>query len=360
MRYILYTLSMALLMSCLQENDLNRPLTSITPQNIADGITISNPEAEHMNALNLNEIYEAVHADDNLWSIRSLLVFRNNKLVSEAYFKDDKDITTKHLIWSSTKQVMGVLTGIAVDKGLIESIDDPISKYLPEELANHPDKANITIRNLITMQSGIGFENDGLGGQSDQVLRQQPDNLLEFILNLPMIAEPGTVFHYNDGDPQLMACILQKIAGRPTDEWADEVLFSKAGISNYNWVRYKDGFTFGGFGIETTPRELGKFGFVIANNGYYNNQQIVSTSWLSEMLSPQVESNMDSEFGFYWWMMQQDGIFFTWGHGGQFVFIVPEKDLVVVVTAIPNTQGDYQIHANEVLPYVHQIMETCK
>lgn len=359
MNKFLYLIPLVFFMSCLQEENINQPLTSITPKEINDGLVISNPEAENMDVAALNAVYQQLHQDENMWPIRSLLVFRNDKLVAETYFKDDNDITTQHLIWSSTKQVMGVLTGIAVDMGLIESIDDPISKYMPDALANHPDKANITIRNLITMQSGIGFENDGVAGQTDKLLRQLPDDILEFILDLPMIEIPGTVFHYNDGDPQLMSCVIQKITGKPTDEWADEVLFSKIGVSNYNWVRYKDGFSFGGFGIKTTPRELAKFAFVVANKGQYNNQQIVSNDWLEKMLSPQVESGMEGDFGFYWWMIQEDGIYFTWGHGGQFAFIVPKKNLVVVITSIPNTQGMYQIQADEALPYVRKIMDAC-
>ena len=359
MKKLLYILPLVLFISCLQEESINQGLTSISPKDINDGWVISNPESEGMGNEALNEIYQQIHRDEDLWSIRSLLVFRNNKLVTEAYFKDDNDITTKHLIWSSTKQVMGVLTGIAVDKGLIESIDDPISKYLPEA-NDYADKANITIRNLITMKSGIGFDNDGLGGQTDLILRQLPENILEFILELPMIAEPGTVFNYNDGDPQLMACIIQKITGKPTDEWADEVLFSKIGFNNYNWVRYKDNYTFGGFGLETTPRELSKFAMLVLNNGFHSNQQIVTRSWLENMLTVHATSNFGYDFGFFWWMVPNRKIYISWGHGGQLAFIIPEKDLLVVLTSIPNTQGEYQIHADEVMPYIDDIINCCE
>ena len=135
--------------------------------------------------------------------------------MAEAYLKDADDITSRHLIWSCTKQVMGILTGIAVDQEIISSIEDPISDYLPEVLTDYPEKSAITIEHLITMQSGNDYNNDGVGGETDKVLRQIPDNITEFVLSRPMINEPGTVFNYNDGDPQLMSAILQRATGSP-------------------------------------------------------------------------------------------------------------------------------------------------
>ena len=84
----------------------------------------------------------------------------------------------------------------------------------------------------------------------------------------------------------LYLAIIQNATGKPTDLWADEVFFSKIGVRNYNWVRYKDGTTLGGFGIETTPRELGKIALCVANHGIYNNQQIVPAEWITEMTAP--------------------------------------------------------------------------
>ncbi len=86
---------------------------------------------------------------------------------------------------------------------MIGTIEDPISDYFDVELTDHPDKGHITIRNMITMQSGIDYENDGVGGESDKILRQIPDNSVDFVLSLPLIADQGTTFHYNDGNPHL-------------------------------------------------------------------------------------------------------------------------------------------------------------
>ncbi len=353
-----YSILISLFISgCLKDDGVNQPFVTYEPRTLGDGLSISTPTNENMDAIALNEIYNEVSVDKNLWSLRSLLVFRNDKLVSEAYLKSAEDITEKHLVWSFTKQVMGILFGIAIENGLIKDIQDPISDYFDTELSNHPDKNAITIRNLMTMQSGIDYNNDGVGGETDKMLRQIPDNSVDFILDRPLNATPGTKFHYNDGNPHLMSALIQKMAGKATDVWADEVLFSKIGMTNYNWLRYKDGITLGGYGIETTPREMAKIALLVSNNGVYNGHQVISSNWINEMVSPQVKiEDSPYSFGYYWWVDKSREIQFMWGHGGQFAFIVPSKKLIVLMTSIPNTQGDYQLDANDALQVVERIM----
>lgn len=342
---------------CLRDDPINQPFRSMAPLETGDGLTLSSPSSENMDSTALVDIYRDVHSDPNLWSLRSLLVFRNGKLVSEAYFKDDQDRTTRHLIWSCTKQVVGILTGMAMDHGLISGLDDPISDYFDTELNGHADKAGITIRNLITMQSGIDYSNDGVMGETDKMLRQIPDNSVDFILARPIDAEQGTRFHYNDGNPHLMSAILQKVTGKPADVWAEEVLFSKIELTNYNWPRYKDGITLGGFGIETTPRELSKIALCVADSGRWKGRQVIGADWIREMITPRVDAgDPDYSFGYFWWIDTAREISFMWGHGGQFAFIVPREKLVVVFSSIPNTQGDYEIKAPEVLPVVDRII----
>jgi len=345
--------------SCLVNDPLNLAFRSFQPVDISDGLSISNASVEGIDSSALEDIFRDVYSDKDLWSLRSLLVFRNGKLVAESYLKDKNDITNRHLVWSCTKQVLGTLTGIAVEKGIINSIQDSISAYLSEELKKHPEKNNITIRHLLTMQSGIDYENAGTEGQTDKLLRQIPSNSIEFILSRPMVNDPGEEFYYKDGDPHLLSAIIQKSTGKATDLWADEFFFSKIGVSNYNWVRYKDGVTFGGFGIETSPRELSKIALCVADSGKWQGEQIVSAEWIDQMTKPQVDTDLDYDFGYYWWIDVEREIHFMWGHGGQFAFIIPQKNLVVVMTSIPNTQADHEINADEALEYVDRIIDIC-
>jgi len=351
----LVTLSLCLLNGCLKDDALNLPFISYQPKNINDGLILSTPSDEDVNAELLNDLYNDIYNDENLWSLRSLLVFRNGNLIAEAYLKDETDITQRHIIWSCTKQVMGVITGIAKDKGLIADVNNPISDYFDSEIQNHQDKADLTIMNLLIMKSGIDYSNEV---QTDELLRQIPDNSVEFVLNRPISTPQGTVFHYNDGNPHLLSALIQKIAGKPIDEFADEWLFSKIEMTNYNWVRYKDGVSFGGFGIETTPRELSKIALCVADSGKWKGQQIISSDWIDDMTSVQTQiANFEYSFGYFWWIDETRNIKFMWGAGGQFAFIALDKNLVVVMTSFPNTKGEYEIQADEALSIVDRIID---
>jgi CubicO group peptidase (beta-lactamase class C family) len=331
-----------ILTSCLKENPLKLPFETYVPQEINDGWELSTPAQEGINEAELEKIYRYYHESKDLWQVRSLLVFRNNKLVAESYTKNPKEITQTVPMWSCTKQVTGLLTGIAIEQGIIEDINDNIQKYLPEEIARYPDKAAITIQNLLQMESGIAFENSGFNGESNQLLREVHSNSLEFILGLPVFHLPGEYFHYNDADPQIISAILQRRTGKTMRNWAKEVLFSKINFQNYTWVTYKDGITMGAFGISSTPREMAKFGHLVLNKGYWNGEQVLNSKWIEEMISAKVPvektGSWGKSFGYQWWVDEGRELFFMAGKGGQYVFIKPSKNLVIVTTADPNDE----------------------
>lgn len=341
---ILIFCAIILMSGCLREDELKTPFATYVPQNINDGWALSDPVAENIDPSRLTLVYRDVHGDENMWQIRSLLVIRNGKLVAESYTKDQNDITTPRAIWSCTKQVVGILTGIALEQGYIHNINDPISIYLTDAASKHPDKGAITISNLLSMRSGIGFENDGGNGQTEQLLRGKPANSVNFIMELPMKNATGGKFHYNDGDPHLISAIIQSQTGKPLKDWAKEVLFSRLGIKNYDWVNYRDGVTFGGFGINITPREMAKIAQCVLNEGELNGVRVVSPEWISEITNVTEQNGFEGkQFGYQWWIDSSRGINFMWGHGGQFFFIHPGKQLIVAMTAEPNTQGGFQL-----------------
>jgi len=358
-KHLLLLLLCAVCVSCLKEELNTNPYKTTTPFDLNDGTETTSLTRAGIDSTALAAVYNEVDNAEELYPIRSLLVYRGNKLASEAYFQDATDIENQRIIWSCTKQFVGVLVGMALEKGLIEDINDPISKYLADEIKEYPDKADIRIVDLLNMRSGIGFSNDGVSGNTDKILREQPDDITKYILSQPMKYEPGTHFNYNDGDPQLLSAIIQKAAGKPLDEWADEVLFRKIGFENYTWVRYRDNVSLGGFGLKTSPRELGKFGNLVANYGKHNDIPIVDSLWIAKMWEPQIHGFEDFSFGYQWWFNTKHNWSIAWGHGGQFIFIIPEKDLVVVVTSIHNTQGNHQIIADEMIPYLNKITSAC-
>ena len=352
---ILIILLPFVLASCLKDGPMKIPFQTYSPHNLADGWEIAEPAETGIDEEALKEVYKYVHEDDNLWQIRSLLVFRNNKLVAESYMKDPDNRTTPRAIWSCTKQVMGILTGIAVDKGLI-SVSDKISVYLPQ-ISQYPEKKEITIENLLMMKSGIGFENDGHDGGPAVMAREEVSSSIDYIFGLKMHATPGTVFNYNDGDPHVLSAVLQEVTGKTTRDWAQEVLFDKIGITRLEWLNYKDGITFGGYGIKTTPRELGKFGQLMLNDGMWGYERVVSSEWIADMTSPLVSNQtlvLDS-FGYMWWKDTQRGITCMAGRGGQFVFINRDKNLLVVMTSETNTSGDFNLPVFEALSIFDRI-----
>jgi CubicO group peptidase (beta-lactamase class C family) len=142
---ILEISSLFLLSGCLEEGSLHRDFKTFAPLDIADGWVISTPSAEGIDSLGLVQVYKDVYNHKNSWSLRSFLVFRNGRLIAESYLKDEADRTRYNAVWSCTKQVTGIMTGIALDEGYITSINDSIKDYLGPELANHADKRNITI-----------------------------------------------------------------------------------------------------------------------------------------------------------------------------------------------------------------------
>jgi len=360
MKKLFVILVISLLFStCLTDDPIKLPFQSYTPPNLGDGWSIAAPDDEGIEEEALKDIYRYVHNDDGIWQIRSLLVFRNNKLVAESYMKDANDRTDPGAVWSCTKQIVGILTGIAVDQGLLLTTDT-ISDHLQNvSSSKHSDKKLITIDNLLSMRSGIDFENGGISGNSTALLRQKPSNSLEYVLGLGMDSSPGTRYRYKDGDPHIISAIIQERTGRTMRDWAWDVLFSKIGISRLQWHTYKDGITLGGFGILTTPRELAKIGQLVLNGGMWGGEQIVSSAWVAEMTSSKISENETQEnnitFGYLWWKDTGRDILMMRGHGGQFVFINKSKNLIVVITSEPNTQDDFELSLNQGLSIYDRI-----
>jgi CubicO group peptidase (beta-lactamase class C family) len=350
--FLLLTFSLS---SCLKEDEIKIPFISYTPQTLNDGWEISDPSQENIDPSGLSEIYRNFHENEEIWQVRSLLVFRNGKLIAESYTKDKSDINTPRAIWSCTKQVMGLLTGIAIENQIIKSVDDPISDYL-NETEVYQDKKDIRIKDLLTMRSGISYSNDGLAGQSDDVLRQLHSKITSFILSRPVAYKPGENAQYKDCDPQLVAAVIQAKCGVSTDTWAKKVLFEKLDIKNLNWDKYKDGTTLGGFGILTTPREMAKFGQCVLDSGQWKGAQVVNKEWIRQMTTIRIPDMYGHQFCYLWWKDTARGMTFMWGHGGQYVCIIPSKKLVVVMTAEVNTQDDFQFNKN-VFSWVDRIVK---
>jgi len=352
--FILILFLSILSLTCLTDDPLKIPFHGYTPANLGDGWEIGDPAKEGIDGEALKEVYKYVHDEKNVWQIRSLLVFRNNKLIAESYMKDSDDRTNLHPMWSATKGFIGILTGIAMDKGYI-SIDKTIYDYLPE-VSNHLEKSSITIKDLLTMRSGINYRNDGYNGEDGKLFREVPSNSIDFVLALGMHASPGTSFRYKNSDPHLISAIIQETTGKTTRDWAKDVLFDKIGITRLEWRTYKDGVTFGGFGILTTPREMGKIGQLVANDGMWNGEQIVSKNWIDEMTKERIndtpEPFEDVSFCYLWWKDIQRNVVLTMGHGGQYILVNRDKNLVITITSEQHPAFEFSLMPDD-LAYIY-------
>ena len=323
--------------SCLKDEPVKLEYNGFQPLEIADDWQISTPAGENMNEDYLEAAYQLIYNNERFVMARSLLVLRNGKIVAESYPHDPEDAFRIENIQSCTKSFTSILTGIALKMNYINSLDQTISSICPDYFTNHQDKKNITVSNALTMKTGINFVN----GDHTELLYSTDESSVDLILSLPSNYEPGIVFQYNDGAPQLISAAIQEKYGKPLSAFADNFLFKPLGITDWKWESAHDGITFGAVSIYLKPRDLAKFGQLLLQNGKWENKQVVDSSWIAIATEPIVTSDGPGpSYGYYFWVFPAYDGYAVAGHGGQFIFVCPSKKLVVIYTAWPYTSGD--------------------
>lgn len=281
--------------------------------------------------------------------IHSILLVKNNKLIIEEYFKG-YSVDKPHDLRSTTKSIRSILVGIAIDKGFIEDINDPISKYLkhPKPKKNlDSQKEQITIKHLLIMSSGLDCNDwdKKSKGQEDKVYKKK--DWLQYTLDLPMVNSPGKVSNYCSMGTVLLAELISQASKMPIDEFAQTHLFDPLGISNVEWGHTTDKEVISAARrLYLTPRSMAKIGQLILNKGKWKGQQIVPEKWIVESTSPQTKiTGMD--YGYLWWNIPfnvKEKYFMSktaTGNGGQYIIAFPELDMVAVFTGgAYNSQED--------------------
>lgn len=272
--------------------------------------------------------------------LTALLVSRRGTLVAEAYWDGAsaaRDVNVK----SASKAIVSALVGIALEEGMLRSVDRPLGELFPDYFGREADprKRRITVRDLLTMRSGLestSFENYGswVAG-SDWV---------EGALDRPMVAEPGGRFIYSTGNTHLLSAILTRVSGRSTLEFARRHLFGPLDIEPGGWQQGPAGIYFGGNNLSLSPREMLRFGELYLNGGRWNGRQVLPESWVRDSWKVYTRSRRHGYgFGYCWWTRRLSGhpVHYAWGYGGQFIFVVPDVELVVVATSTrrPATRG---------------------
>jgi len=291
------------------------------------------------NENNINEqtLSEAYVRAGEIRNLRSLLVARNNVLISEVYFATNAQ-DDLHDVMSVTKSFTSTLIGIAIDKGYITGLDQTLGEFIDSSVYNLPeDKAAISLYNMLRMSAGIPWKE--LGGESEFVdwYYHSADHI-NYILDKEMTYTPGTQFNYSDGTAHLVSVVLTEATGMTALEFAVENLFEPLGIEAYSWTADNRGYNFGGVRLKITPLTMLKFGQMILDNGFHESHQIVSASWIEEATRSHIETGdivpFQNGYGLFWWTGRTNGVdyFFANGYGGQFIVILPALEMVVVAS----------------------------
>lgn len=232
-------------------------------------------------------------------------------------------------MWSVSKSIISALVGIAIDHGYIQSVDTKLSEYFPE-LAEDDQKKDVTIRHLLTHTSGFEWDDDVC---FDKGYRSNK-NMINFLLERPMSNAPGLAFNYSTCSTHVLSAVIQLATGKDAYTFAHENLFLPVGMNSVHWA-FKQDVALGGTGVQMTARDMAQFGQLFLNNGKWGDEQIISEEWVRESTSPQFPGIVDSPQRGYLWKIGSEldiPYYYATGKGGQLIFIVPELNLVTVVT----------------------------
>jgi CubicO group peptidase (beta-lactamase class C family) len=266
----------------------------------------------------------------------AFLVIRDQEIIYEKYWEGYSESSLSNS-FSAAKSIVGLLVGIAMDEGYIDSVNQSVGDFLPEYAVG--DKKNIRLRDLLTMSSGLNWEEAYTSPYSVTTQAYYGDNLPALLADLEVITPPGKHFNYLSGDTQLLAMVLKRATGKDLSEYASEKLWKKMGaVHDALWsLDHKDGMEKAYCCFNSNARDFARFGQLILNNGSWNGEQVISEDYLREATSPASylldDNNKPVDFyGFQWWIIpyKDQSIPYMRGILGQYIFALPEQNAVIV------------------------------
>ncbi len=301
---------------------------------------VSSLEAAHINTQPVEELTNLIRTE-KYRNIHSLLIIRHGKLVYEQYFNGYSAEVPEN-IYSAAKSLTSALIGIALEKGMLKSVDEKVLPFFPQYAADSsitPQKQAITLRHLLTMSSGLACNDDaGEASPGFEATMSQSHDWIKFTLDLPMADEPGSVTQYCTAGVVTLGGILAQTSGMPVEAFAEQYLFAPLAIKQYRWSRMPDGQASTGGKLFLRPRDMAKIGQLFLNKGNWNGEQLISEEYVAAATQKQVMLR-GFEYGYLWWRRQfivHDQTFdtyFAWGNGGQYICVVPQAGVVLVSTA---------------------------
>ncbi|MBW1813872.1 MAG: serine hydrolase [Deltaproteobacteria bacterium] len=256
-----------------------------------EGFRISTPEKQGMDSAKLLEMlntYETLHAEDPGFNIDSITIIRHGYIVADLYFNPLFPENTKHIIHSCTKSIMSALIGIAIEQGHIKDVDVPVIDFFADkEIPNmDPRMAEITLRDLLSMETGWRSRDSFLYKHSGLFAAQRTDDWVKYTLSLPVDVKPGVRFDYSNLSSFLLSAIIQETTDMDTLAFARKNLFDPLGIKNVQWEFSPQGIAIGYARMWLKPHDMAKFGMLYLQKGRWNNRQLIPSEWVKESLTP--------------------------------------------------------------------------
>jgi CubicO group peptidase (beta-lactamase class C family) len=376
-----------LFISCKQDPSTLRAYQ--LPEKINDGLEVGSLEEANIDQALIEKAINDINRG-KYGEVHSMLIFRDSKLVAEEYFEGHKyqwdapnhhaelvmfNKDALHSIMSDSKSITSICIGIAIDEGFIENVGQSIFDYLPEhQHLSKEGKEKITIENLLTMTSGLNWkewnapysspENDAIG------IWFSDKDPISYILEKPLIYEPGTHFAYAGGDIITLGEILRHASGMDIEVFSEMYLFEPLGIDSFRWAdRFENGVFECAAGLKLTPRSMVKIGVTLLNDGIWNGQRIISTQWVEksaasffsdEGIKVPGEDIGKAGYSYTWWTKEfsvarkKVNGFWANGWGGQKIMVLPEINTVIVFTGgnYTSTVKNFKILEKYILPSI--------
>lgn len=288
--------------------------------------------------------------------VSGLLVLKNGKIACERYELSNNE-STHWMSMSMVKSISSTLVGVAIHDGYINSIDDPVTKYLPTLAGSAYD--GVSVRNLLQMASGVKWDETYTNPASDRrrmleaQLAGKPGSILGLMRTLPRAGKPGTIWNYNTGETFVVGELLHAAVKRPVAQYLSERIWSKFGMESDAtwWLESPDGQEIGGSGLSATLRDYGRFGFFFMNGGVVGEEKLLPENWISEATSSKIIDSKKIDYGYMWWIADaaanpiHRSAFYASGIFGQSIYISPRENVVVVVwSARPKPTGSDTIN----------------
>ena len=314
-----------------------RTIHNAPPVSHFDKLPADNPYASQIEAIARDSSNGSLERYLQASGTTAFLVVHDDKLLYERYFNgyDQRSLNTS---FSMAKSFASSLVGIAIDEGHIKSVDEPITNYIPQLLKKDNRFKSITIRNLLTMSSGIKYEEGATvpwSEAADDTKTYYSTDLRELALNSQIEGKPAQYFEYNNYNPLLVGMIIERATGMHVARYLQQKLWKPMGMEadgSWSLDSKNDGFEKMESGVNARARDFARFGMLFAKEGNWRGKQLISRRWVEESTRPDTTMDPSQDYQYFWWVNTPNGKnhFSAQGNYGQYIYVAPEKDLVIV------------------------------